>query len=115
MDFLANAATGHGYSILFVLVFLEVVGLPVPAALALILAGGEAARGRLSPTVCAETALAAMMVGDCLMYVLGRLTGWWLLGVLCRISLNPEACISQSVHRLAERPRAGWLFQGCAR
>jgi membrane protein DedA with SNARE-associated domain len=31
----------HGYSILFAAVFLEAVGFPVPAALALLIAGGS--------------------------------------------------------------------------
>jgi membrane protein DedA with SNARE-associated domain len=34
----------HGYSILFAAVFLEAVGFPVPAALALLIAGGASAR-----------------------------------------------------------------------
>ena len=37
----------HGYSILFVAVFLEAIGLPVPAALALLIAGGASARGSM--------------------------------------------------------------------
>src|SRR5690348_6865327 len=96
MDFLANAIAEHGYSILFVIVFLEAIGVPVPAALGLIVAGGAAAQGTLSPGLCASLAIAAMLLGDTLMYLLGKLTGWWLLAVLCRISLNPEACILQS-------------------
>lgn len=105
MDFVANAVAVHGYLILFVLVFLEAVGFPVPAAPGLILAGGAAARGALSPAACVGTALSAMMLGDTLMYVLGRLTGWWLLGLLCRISLNPEACILQSADSFYRRGR----------
>jgi membrane protein DedA with SNARE-associated domain/rhodanese-related sulfurtransferase len=105
MDFVANAVAVHGYLVLFVLVFLEMVGFPVPAAPALILAGGAAARGALLPAGCAGTALSAIMLADTLMYTLGRLTGWWLLGVVCRISLNPEACILQSADSLYRRGR----------
>src|SRR6185437_5050896 len=105
MDFVANAVAVHGYLVLFVFVFLEAVGFPVPAAPALILAGGAAARGALSPAGCAGTALFAIMLGDTVMYTLGRLTGWWLLGILCRISLNPEACILQSADSFYRRGR----------
>ncbi len=105
MDFVANAVAVHGYLVLFVLVFLETVGFPVPAAPALILAGGAAARGALSPAECVGTALSAIMLGDALMYTLGRLTGWWLLSMLCRISLNPEACILQSADSFYRRGR----------
>jgi rhodanese-related sulfurtransferase len=40
------------------------------------------------------------------MYLLGKYTGWWLLGILCRISLNPEACILQSADSFYKRGRA---------
>jgi membrane protein DedA with SNARE-associated domain/rhodanese-related sulfurtransferase len=105
MGFVADAVAAHGYLVLFVVVFLEMVGFPVPAAPALILAGGAAARGALSPAGCAGTALSAIMLGDTLMYTLGRLTGWWLLSLLCRISLNPEACILQSADSFYRRGR----------
>ena len=106
MDFLANAVAQHGYSILFTIVFLEAIGIPVPAALGLLIAGGAAARGTLSPATCIAFALTAMLLGDTLMYLLGKYTGWWLLGVLCRISLNPEACILQSADSFYKRGRA---------
>jgi hypothetical protein len=38
----------YGYSILFAAVFLEAVGFRVPAALALLIAGGASARGSFS-------------------------------------------------------------------
>ena len=42
-----TALAQHGYTILIAVVFLETIGLPVPAALALLIAGGAAARGVL--------------------------------------------------------------------
>jgi membrane protein DedA with SNARE-associated domain len=106
MDFLANAVAQHGYSILFAIVFLEAIGIPVPAALGLLIAGGAAARGALNPVDCVALALTAMLLGDALMYLLGKYTGWWLLGVLCRLSLNPEACVMQSADSFYKRGRA---------
>jgi membrane protein DedA with SNARE-associated domain len=96
----------HGYSILFAAVFLESVGLPLPAALALLIAGGASARGSLQGSYALGGALLAMVAGDMLMFVLGRYTGWWLLGVLCRISLNPESCILRSADSFYRRGRA---------
>ncbi len=106
MEFLAGAVAQHGYSILFTIVFLEAIGIPVPAALGLLIAGGAAARGTLAPITCVGFALSAMLLGDTLMYLLGKYTGWWLLGVLCRISLNPEACVMQSADSFYKRGRA---------
>jgi membrane protein DedA with SNARE-associated domain len=106
MDFLQRALAQHGYSILFAIVFLEAVGIPVPAALALLIAGGAAAVGTLSPVTCLLCAIPAILLGDMLMYLLGKYTGWWLLGVLCRVSLNPEACVLQSADKFYKRGRA---------
>jgi membrane protein DedA with SNARE-associated domain/rhodanese-related sulfurtransferase len=96
----------HGYSILFAAVFLEAVGLPLPAALALLVAGGASARGSLQTPYALGGAFVAMISGDTLMFVMGRYTGWWLLGALCRISLNPESCILRSADSFYRRGRA---------
>src|SRR5450432_3209898 len=95
----------HGYAILFAVVFLEAVGLPVPAALALLIAGGAAANGSLQVSYALFGAIAAMLAGDTLMFLVGRYTGWWLLGILCRISLNPESCILRSADSFYRRGR----------
>src|SRR5580704_11585544 len=95
----------HGYSLLIATVFLEAVGIPVPAALALMIAGGAAARGVLQVANAVGAALLAMLAGDTLMLLLGRYTGWWLLGILCRISLNPESCILRSADAFYRRGR----------
>jgi len=95
----------HGYLILVATVLLEAVGLPVPAALVLLIAGGAAARGLLQIPNAVGAALCAMLAGDTLMFLLGRYTGWWLLGILCRISLNPESCILRSADSFYRRGR----------
>src|ERR1700692_2563246 len=95
----------HGYSILIATVLLEAVGLPVPAALVLLIAGGAAARGLLQIPNAVGAALVAMLAGDTLLFLLGRYTGWWLLGALCRLSLNPESCILRSADSFYRRGR----------
>src|SRR5882724_447945 len=101
-----NLLAQHGYSLLIATVFLEAVGIPVPAALALMIAGGAAARGVLQAPNAFGAALLAMLAGDTLMFLLGRYTGWWVLGILCRISLNPESCILRSADSFYRRGRA---------
>jgi membrane protein DedA with SNARE-associated domain/rhodanese-related sulfurtransferase len=105
MGTLNTALAQHGYSILAVIVFLEAIGVPVPAAVALLIAGGAAAHGVLQTQYVLGVALFAMLAGDTLMFLLGRYTGWWLLGLLCRISLNPEACILRSADTFYKRGR----------
>ena len=110
MDFLLTGLAQHGYTILFAAVFLETIGLPVPAAIALLIAGGAAARGSLSAPVALGGAFATMLAGDTLMFFLGRYTGWWLLGLLCRLSLNPESCILRSADSFYKRGRTLLVF-----
>jgi membrane protein DedA with SNARE-associated domain len=105
MGSLNTALAQHGYAILAVIVFLEAIGVPVPAAIALLIAGGAVARGVLHAQYVLGIALLAMLAGDTLMFILGRYTGWWLLGLLCRISLNPEACILRSADSFYRRGR----------
>ncbi len=110
MDSLLAGLSQHGYAVLFGAVFLEAMGLPVPAALALLAAGAAAARGLLLPWTAAGGAIAAMATADVLMFLLGRYTGWWLLGLLCRLSLNPESCILRSADSFYKRGRIVLLF-----
>jgi len=103
MGTLNAALAQHGYAILAAIVFLEAIGVPVPAAVALLIAGGAVASGVLQAQYVLGVALFAMLAGDTLMFLLGRYTGWWLLGILCRISLNPEACILRSADSFYRR------------
>jgi len=96
----------HGIAMLTLLVFLQAIGLPVPCAVALILAAAESAKGHLSILGVLGGALAGMVVGDVLMFLLGRYTGWWLLGTLCRVSLNPESCVVTSADTFHRRGRS---------
>ena len=105
MDSWISNLAAHGFVILFAAVFLEAIGFPVPAALALLIAGGASARGALPAPYALSGAIAAMLVGDTLMFLVGRYTGWWLLGLLCRISLNPESCILRSADSFYRRGR----------
>ena len=110
MESLLTGLSEHGYTILFAIVFMEAVGVPVPAAVALMVAGAAGALGTLRLPVAAASALLAMILADALMFFLGRYTGWWLLGVLCRLSLNPESCILRAADSFYRRGRTVLLF-----
>lgn len=110
MEWLTAAIAQHGYSILFFVVLAEALGLPVPAAVGLLVAGGASAKGPLHPGECLLVAFLAMLIGDNLLYTLGRMAGWWLLGVLCRVSLNPEGCIMNAADSFYKRGRIMLVF-----
>ena len=110
MESLLTQLWAHGYRILFTIVLLETLGFPVPAAVALVVAGAAMAHRSLSVPGTLACGLAGMMAGDSLMYIVGRHTGWWLLGVLCRLTLNPESCILRSADAFFKRGRALLVF-----
>ncbi len=110
MDSLLAQLWAHGYPILFALVLLETLGIPVPAAVALFVAGAATAHGILHVPGALACGASAMLFGDSIMYFLGRYTGWWLLSVLCRLSLNPESCILRSADAFFKRGRALLMF-----
>lgn len=110
MDSLLSEISEHGYFILAAIVFLEGVGFPIPAAIALLIAGAAGARGTLDAGLALSAALVAMMAADCLLFLLGRYTGWWLLGLLCKLSLNPESCIMSSADTFRKRGRVLLIF-----
>jgi membrane protein DedA with SNARE-associated domain len=93
----------HGYVLVGATVFAEAIGLPVPAAIALVAAGAAAASGTLSTPALLLVSLIAMLVGDLLLFLLGRYTGWGLLGFLCKVSVNPETCILRSAESFYRR------------
>jgi membrane protein DedA with SNARE-associated domain len=93
----------HGYILVFGTVLAEALGFPMPAALALVAAGAGVASGKLSAPIVGLAAVAGMILGDCLLFVLGRNMGWTLLGALCRLSMNPETCILNSAESFYKR------------
>jgi len=105
MESWISGVSQHGYAILFTAVFLEAIGLPVPAALILLIAGGAAANGTLQVGYALSGAISVTLAGDTVMFLLGRYTGWWMLGLLCRISLNPESCVLRSADAFYRRGR----------
>jgi membrane protein DedA with SNARE-associated domain len=107
---LLTAIAHHGYLLVFLIVFAEAAGMPVPAAIALIAGGAAAAAHFLNPALVLALAISAMMLGDTLLFVLGRYTGWALLGFLCRLSLNPETCILRSAESFYKRGRLTLIF-----
>ncbi|MGP0099153.1 MAG: VTT domain-containing protein [Terriglobales bacterium] len=100
----------HGYLFLAMVCFAEAIGLPLPAALAMLTAGAVAAYGDLHLYLVVGVGIAAMITGDVLLYFMGRVSGWALLGFLCRLSANPETCILRSAEYFYRRGKQTLLF-----
>lgn len=93
MDSLTSLLIEHGYLILFVWVFLNQAGLPIPAAPYVVTAGGLAGLGALNPGLLVLITVVASLPADLLWYEVGRRRGPSLLRQLCRISLEPDSCV----------------------
>jgi len=110
MDDLLTLISRHGYTLLAAICFAEAIGLPVPAALALPTAGAVAAYGQLHLHLVLLTGLVPVLCGDVVLYYAGRASGWALLGILCRLSANPETCILRSAEYFYRRGKLTLLF-----
>jgi membrane protein DedA with SNARE-associated domain len=86
----------HGYALIFVAVFAENLGLPVPSY-ALILVGAALAKELgLSLWGIVLFSAAGALLGDGIWFALGRYRGRPILRTLCSISLNPDSCVSRT-------------------
>ena len=100
---LITLMTRHGYALTFGLLLAEAMGLPFPAAIALVAAGAAVAAHALRGPYIVAAAIAALLLGDTAEFWLGRYMGWALLGFLCRVSINPETCILRSAESFYKR------------
>jgi membrane protein DedA with SNARE-associated domain len=105
MPELLRLLSRYGYTLLFASLFLQAIGLPIPALPVVLASGAAAAYGTMKIMHVAGIALFAMVFGDLLLYLVGRYSGWALLGILCRLSANPETCILKSAQSFYRRGR----------
>jgi membrane protein DedA with SNARE-associated domain/rhodanese-related sulfurtransferase len=98
-----NASTGflleHGYSILFLAVLAEQIGLPFPSSPLLLAAGALAGLHRLNPLSVLSIAIIASLLSDSVWYLLGKKEGSAILARVCRVSIEPDTCVSR-MHRV---------------
>jgi membrane protein DedA with SNARE-associated domain len=85
MDFLIK----HGYIVIFVAVFIEQIGLPVPSGPVLLAAGALVGFHRLSLAPVLALAVAASLISDSLWFSLGIRRGGSVLKFVC-IAKSPS-------------------------
>ncbi len=100
----------HGYLLLFAIVFVEQVGVPLPAAPFLLAAGALAGQGQLNLAAAVLVALAASLAGDILWFDLGRRRGARMLNLLCQVSLSPDSCVRRTENIFARHGARSLLF-----
>ncbi len=75
------------------------LGLPVPVIPTLIVAGAWAAQGTISPAALFVCAIVACVGADSVWFLAGRVYGSGVMKLLCRISLTPDSCVSDTQSR----------------
>jgi membrane protein DedA with SNARE-associated domain len=100
----------HGYAVLFVIVLVEQAGLPLPSIPVLLAAGALVASGHLNVVTALLVVVAACLVADLTWFELGRRHGARVLGLLCRISLEPDSCVRRTENVLAAGGARALLF-----
>ncbi len=86
----------HGAAVLFVAVFVEQLGVPLPAAPWMLAAGALAATGKINWFAALAAATFGSVVADLIWFFLGRYGGHRMLDLLCRISLEPDSCVRRT-------------------
>ncbi|HJT22432.1 MAG TPA: DedA family protein/thiosulfate sulfurtransferase GlpE [Nitrospira sp.] len=92
MEFLLQ----HIEMVVLLTVLAEQIGFPIPAVPVLLAAGAVAGHGGTSLASVTVISVFACLAGDMLWYELGRRRGRQALSLLCRISLEPDACVRRT-------------------
>ena len=86
----------HGYWVLGAWVMAEQLGVPVPALPILLAMGALTGVAGYSFPIATAVVLVAAVSADSAWYLLGRTKGHSVLKLLCRISLEPDSCVSSA-------------------
>src|ERR1041384_7570724 len=92
LDFL----TRHGPLVLFLAVFVEQLGVPLPAAPWLLAAGALAGTGKINCVAALTAATFGSLLADLIWFYLGRYGGHRVVNLLCRLSLEPDSCVRRT-------------------
>jgi membrane protein DedA with SNARE-associated domain len=93
---LAQQLVRYGVLLVAGNVFLEQLGLPVPAMPLFIVAGALVAQERLAGPPLLLAILGAALAADTLWFLLGRKYGWHILRFLCGLSLSADTCVRKT-------------------
>ncbi len=85
-----------GIAFVFLFVLVEQAGLPIPAYPLLIVAGAWSAEGGAPSAAVTAVAVAACLIADLGWYLAGRRLGSRVLRAMCKVSLEPDSCVSDT-------------------
>ncbi len=91
-------------------VFLNQIGIPIPAEPVLVIAGAAYAARPVVEIGLILSAGAACVAADVVWFVAGRRLGGRVLGTLCRLSLTPDICVGETQVRFERWGASALLF-----
>lgn len=97
--------THHGVPVLFGAVFVEQIGLPLPALPWMLAVGALCAAGSFNALAGIIATVIACLVADGIWFYLGRFRGNHVLNLLCKMSLEPDSCVRRTQNVFS---RYGW-------
>src|SRR3974390_1504558 len=83
-----------GVVLVFLVVLVEQAGLPLPAYPLLVIAGAWSMQGGAPLAQIAAAAVGASLLADLAWYAAGQRLGSRVLRAMCRLSLEPDSCVS---------------------
>jgi membrane protein DedA with SNARE-associated domain/rhodanese-related sulfurtransferase len=100
----------YGYFLIFGWVFLEQIGLPLPATPVLLAAGALSATEHMNFFSALLAGALACMVADVSWFLFGRRYGHVVLRLLCRFSLESSTCVRRTHDSFGKRGAYTLLF-----
>jgi membrane protein DedA with SNARE-associated domain len=100
----------HGLTIIFVLVFVEQMGAPIPTLPWLLGAGALAASGKINVFLAVGITTHACVLANTFWFYLGRFRGRQVLSWACRISLELDSCVRRTQHLFARHGSSAILL-----
>jgi membrane protein DedA with SNARE-associated domain/rhodanese-related sulfurtransferase len=100
----------YGYLVLFAWVLAGQLGIPLPATPVLLTVGALTAEHDLRLPLALLTGLGATLLADTAWFIFGRRYGNRVLHLLCKLSLEPNVCISRTRDSFRGRRSAGLII-----
>jgi len=100
----------HGYWLIAGWAFMDQLGIPFPAIPVLVAGGALAGTGQLDFATALAAATLGCIPSDLIWYEAGRRRGGSVLRTLCRLSLEPDSCVSSTERTFLRHGPRSLLF-----
>jgi len=110
MNDAAQFLISHGLPLLFTVVFVEQLGLPIPALPWLLIAGALSASGQFNLPLGILVTVLACLFSDAIWFGLGRYRGRKVIGFFRRFLIGPKGCTHRTDKNLSKRGLIGVLL-----